>query len=444
MNLRILKAISFALLLTFFVSVLTHAQAFWGKRDNFVKVSGTHFTINNRPYYYIGTNFWAATNLAATATGRERLVRELDRLKNIGVANLRILGASEGPDSEPWRIVPALQAKPGVFNAELLAGLDFVLDEMHKRDMRAVICMNNFWHWSGGMAQYLRWAGASSIPYPPPHPKGSWDNYQRFTSQFYSNEKAIQLFENVLRTIITRKNSISGTEYINDPTIMAWELANEPRGMRNAGAFNTWIKRTARLIKTLDPNHLVTTGSEGETPWSLYTGMDFIENHQDSSIDYTTAHIWAQNFGWYDPANSNSYEKALEKVKAYFKDHVEKSKKLGKPLVIEEFGLARDKGSYDPMTSTEVRDFYYEMFFGEVLRSALQHNVLAGVNFWAWAGEGNPSIPYGSYWSKGDAFIGDPPHEPQGWYSVYATDASTLKVISKYTKGLWWIRWFYL
>ncbi len=52
---------------------------------------------------------------------------------------------------------------------------------------------------------------------------------------------------------------------------MAWELANEPRGFHNnAAAFNTWLDDTVAHIKSLDPNHLVTTGCEGDTPyWQL-------------------------------------------------------------------------------------------------------------------------------------------------------------------------------
>lgn len=33
-------------------------------------------------------------------------------------------------------------------------------------------------------------------------------------------------------------------------------------------------------------------------------------------------------------------------------------------------------------------------------------------------------------------FIGDPAHEPQGWYSVFESDASTLQLIKKYNLKL--------
>ena len=52
--------------------------------------------------------------------------------------------------------------------------------------MRAVVCLGNFWPWSGGMSQYLSWNGAGAIPYPPPAASGSWDVYQSYTEKFYS------------------------------------------------------------------------------------------------------------------------------------------------------------------------------------------------------------------------------------------------------------------
>jgi mannan endo-1,4-beta-mannosidase len=53
---------------------------------------------------------------------------------------------------------------------------------------------------------------------------------------------------------------------------------------------------------------------------------------------------------------------------------------------------------------------------------------LQGVNFWAWGGEGRPNNING-LWLPGNDFIGDPPHEFQGWYSVYDDDHSTNSVI---------------
>lgn len=55
----------------------------------------------------------------------------------------------------------------------------------------------------------------------------------------------------------------------------------------------------------------------------------------------------------------------------------------------------------------------------------------AGGNVWSWSGEGRPREA-GEDWAVGDRFTGDPPHERQGWYSIYDDDAGTLALIREY------------
>lgn len=401
--------------------------------DSFVRVKDGKFVKEGKPYFYLGANYWCGMNLGSAGEGgnRERLKRELDQMANIGITNLRIMALTEGPDGSPYRILPAVVDTPGMLKEELLIGLDFFLDEMSKRNMTAVVVLNNFWPWSGGMGQYLKWNGADSIPYPPPHPNGTWDGYQKFVAQFYSTPNAVAQYNDAVKKLLSRKNTINGKMYVEDPTIMAWELCNEPRGIDNTVVFNQWIDSTAALIKSVAPNQLVTTGSEGITGSPEYSGVEFDKNHDGENIDYTTAHIWIQNWNWYDPAKHDStYPAAKAKMLDYLKYHAEVSKKLGKPYVLEEFGIMRDNGSFDPAASTKNRDEYYRFAFEEVYKLA-QKGEASGVNFWAWGGEGRPAS-LASWWKKGDDLTGDPPHEPQGWYSVNNTDTATHAVIKEY------------
>lgn len=405
------------------------------KPTSFIEVRGNKFYKNNQPYTFLGTNFWYGMNLGSKGAGgdRPRLLRELDRLSALGVKNLRVVAGSEGPDTEPYRMLPSLQYAPGKYNQDVLEGLDFLLAEMAKRNMVAVMCMNDFWNWSGGMGQYLVWAGAAnSIPYPPPNPGGDWWKYQVFASQFYSNEKAVRLFDDHLRFIVNRKNSITGKLYKEDPAIFSWELGNEPRGVTNQTDFVAWVDRTAGLIKSLDKNHLVTTGSEGNTS-SPTSGTDIVKDHQSKNIDYATIHIWVQNWGLYDPAKPTAtYQPALDYALNYLTNHLQQAAQLNKPVVLEEFGISRDANNHASGTPVTVRDKYYAALFAAVATATkTPNNALAGVNFWAWAGEGRPKVAEG-LWHLGDNFIGDPPHESQGWYSVYDTDNSTKEVIKKY------------
>jgi mannan endo-1,4-beta-mannosidase len=213
---------------------------------------------------------------------------------------------------------------------------------------------------------------------------------------------------------------------------MAWELCNEPRGIDQVEVFNAWIDSTAAMIKSFAPKQLVTTGSEGYTASKEYSGTDFETGHDGPNIDYTTAHIWIQNWDWYNPAKHDStYPAAKQKMLDYLLEHAKLSKKLGKPYVLEEFGIMRDSGSFDPNATTKNRDTYYREVFEEVYKLALNGEA-CGVNFWAYGGEGRPAA-LASWWKKGDDLTGDPPHEPQGWYSVNHNDSTTIKVITEYT-----------
>jgi mannan endo-1,4-beta-mannosidase len=126
--------------------------------DGFVRREGTGFTRNGRPYRYAGANAWYLAWLGSdTKYGdRARLGRELDRLKAIGVGNVRLLaGAEESPVRNS--IKPGFEVKDGTLNTALLEGLDRAMAELGKRGMTAVLYITNNWEWSGGMMSRLYW-----------------------------------------------------------------------------------------------------------------------------------------------------------------------------------------------------------------------------------------------------------------------------------------------
>ncbi|REG94804.1 glycoside hydrolase 5 family protein [Flavobacterium aquicola] len=411
-------------------AVVISVLQFVSNAQSFIKAENGELIKEGKPYHYVGTNFWYGMNLAVS--DEERLIRELDRLNTLGVKNLRILAGSEGSLKTPWAVQPAMQKEPGIYNEKLWEGLDFLLAEMKKRDMTAVVCLNNFWPWSGGFAQYVSWANKNeSIPYPPPAENGDWRTYQHYSARFYSNKTAQKWFTNHIEKVLNRINSVTKIPYKKDATIMAWQLANEPEGSNNAEDYRKWIHETAKFIKNLDKNHLVSIGSEGNTP-SPANGTNFEKDHQSKYIDYCTFHLWVQNWGWYDPLKAKeTYDFAVEKANNYIDEHVKIAQKLNKPIVLEEFGISRDENSYESNSSVEVRDEYYKMIFEKIYSLSKTIPQVTGVNFWAWGGEGRPKTAM-SIWKIGDDLIGDPPHEFQGWYSVYDTDNHTLEIINEY------------
>ena len=133
---------------------------------------------------------------------------------------------------------------------------------------------------------------------------------------------------------------------------MAWELANEPRcgadGTRNLPRsadckpelLTAWTDELSTYIKSLDPYHLVTWGGEGgynrqsdDGFYNGYDGGDFDAELALKNIDFGTFHSYPD---W--------WSKTVEWTVQWIHDHGASQKKVGKPVVHEEYGwLTPDK-----------------------------------------------------------------------------------------------------
>lgn len=402
--------------------------------SSFVQVKNGKLSLDGKPYYFIGTNYWYGSLLGNSANGKQRLHEELDFLVKNGVTNLRVMVGAEGEGlilGIP-RVGPALQPKQGIFDTRAMEGLDYLLAEMSRRKMKAVLFFSNNWEWSGGFLQYLNWNGkvADSIL----NRKLSWDETRDIVSQFYACTGCVSDYKKQLQLIVNRTNSITQKKYIDDTAIMAWEIANEPRPMRPAAisAYKTFLSSMAAGIKAVDKNHLVTIGAEGDI------GTETLEvyeaTHADKNIDYLTIHIWPKNWAWYTGMlSADKFDSVLAKTKSYIDKHIASANKLGKPLVIEEFGLPRDGHAFSPGAATSFRDAYYRSIFSVMQFSVKDNGPVAGCNFWAFNGKARP-IPGQLFWKPGDDYMGDPPMEEQGLYGVFDSDNSTWKIIRSFAK----------
>ena len=408
-------------------------------RSPFVTVRNHKLYVNDDPYYFVGTNYWYGSLLGIKRDknrGIDRLRKELDFLKANGVSNLRLMAGAEGSGmiNGVVRVGPPLQPRQGEFSEEVLSGLDLVLSEMGKRGMRAVVFLSNNWEWSGGFQQYLDWSGL--VPDALRTRRLTWDEQRDTVSKFYGCEPCVRSYARQVNLILDRTNRYNNRKYTEDPTVMAWELANEPRPMRPAAAdaYRQWIRDVAAMIKAKDRNHLVTIGHEG------YMGTEdmklYEEIHADKNVDYLTVHIWPKNWGWFAGHKvSEGFPGVTEKTLDYIRQHLPVAERLNKPLVIEEFGLPRDDHSFDPGAPTSLRDAYYSKIFSVVEKQLGANGHIAGVNFWAFGGTAKP-VRGRTFWKEGDDYMGDPPMEEQGLNTVFDTDESTWKLIRAFSKSL--------
>jgi mannan endo-1,4-beta-mannosidase len=410
--------------------------------DAFIRVEGTQLMLDGTPYLFAGTNmcFGAYLGAAGPSGQRARLIRELDMLLACGITNCRVMASSEA-SVLPAAVRPPIVRAPGDTDEDLLCGLDFLLAALADRGMHAVLYLTNFWDWSGGMSSYNAWTDGGAVP-SVPGPGNSWEALVDYTAAFYANAEANALYRAQVERIVTRTNTVNGRVYRDDPAIMAWQLANEPRpglhgarGEKNLPAFFRWIAEAAAFIHAIDPNHLVSTGSEG-TEGCLGSDDHFITAHSAVHIDYLTFHLWPYNWRWFDPLRADAtLPEARERSRAYVRRHGDLARRLGKPIVLEEFGLTRDHGAVEAGTPTVARDGFFA-FVGEVLLKEMRGGApLAGSNFWTWGGEGH-APPVESDAGPTASAPGDPPHEPQGLNSVYDTDNSTLAVVQDHARHM--------
>jgi len=330
------KNISLAILLF----LLATAQPV--RAQDFVRVYGTQFTLDGKPFYYAGANTYYLGIDQNTTQGQ--IDEVLNDAKAMGLSVIRTWGFNDGPGG--------LQTSPGAYNETIFAKLDYTINKAADLGLKLIIPFVNNWDDYGGMNQYVSWVGA-----------GSHDD-------FYSNTICKDYYKDHINTLLNRVNSINGLTYKNDPTIMAWELANEATGSSST-TLKSWISEMSLYVKSIDSNHLLTTGVDGRE-MALFRKF-----HKDmTAVDFATMHIYP-----------DYWHLDLEAARQYVDERiVEANTMLRMPVILEEFGKYRDTSPPvpDPAVSTggtghtATRDRFYQDLY-----TVVRENHGAGSNFWS-------------------------------------------------------------
>ncbi|KAJ1903401.1 hypothetical protein LPJ81_003079 [Coemansia sp. IMI 209127] len=421
----------------------------------FVTADGPRLMCNGSAYRVSGANYWQAMNLGmagGASSDRPRVLQDLETLASYGVNMVRIMAASEGSQygEAPDRMHPVLMVSPGVYNEDVFEGLDWVLAQLPRYNMTATVSLANYWTWSGGIPQYVSWATDTEIPYPAQWDPlnqifegGDYETFLAYANRFYADEsiyKTVQAwYRSHVRAVVERVNSVTGIQYKDDPTIMAWELMNEPQiidAVEGERLLFRWIDESAKLIRSIDPQHLVTSGAESKNGARWFDVM-----HRSPHISLASCHFWPLNWGYYnatDPTTA-SVAYSIDKMREFVHLNSKWALELGIPTVLFEYGMMRDNWgefagtrAYSPDAPVTHRNMFYSAVAdcANELSASGGHGAVAGSAFWAYAGLARPpKIP-----TTNITWTGDPPHEPPGWNSVYDKDVETLDIIKRATR----------
>jgi mannan endo-1,4-beta-mannosidase len=262
-------------------------------------------------------------------------------------------------DLADWPRTHPLRWAPGKWNEEAFVHLDNVIAEAARNNLLVQLCLANWWRDTGGVTQYLRWAGITDAA-DEKFPFGI--NPER-AMLFYTNDETRRLYREHLERLATRRNTVTGVLYRDDPHIFGWELMNEAQAVTSRWPERrAWIAEMSAYLKSLDPNHIIAPGD-----WGYRTAAErreWLLDHQLPNVDYCDVHTYPV------PDTDVSIDSPAA-LREFIDNRAAAAFSIKKPLVFGEFGMGVE--GYKGFSRTD----WYRAFFESNVRAGA-----AGAMFW--------------------------------------------------------------
>lgn len=332
--------------------------------QEFVRRAGPGLLLNGKPFFCVGANaYYLQYAVAHGSTAEAQQV--LSDATGSGLSVVRTWAFHDSPDSSDPAV---LQVHPGSYNGAGLRALDTVIALAKTAGIRLILPLVNGWDDYGGMNQYVRWrsegwGGAPPVAkrrYEDAEVNGLVRNgrgaFYRVAltptlghDDFYTDPLIRSWYKQYVAMIIQRVNTVTGIANRDEPAILAWELANEPRSSDRSGeTVRWWLSEMSAFVKSLDGNHLVGSGEEGmdisatgfpatsrTAPAWLFdgsAGISFLRNTAIPFLDFASIHLYSDSWGL--PAGGGN---------SWIREHARGASAENKPLVLGEFGVRTDR-----------------------------------------------------------------------------------------------------
>lgn len=351
--------------------------------SSFVEVQNSNFTLDNETFHFAGTNAYYLPNYEKLNSSV--VDRAFDLFEDTGVSVVRMWGFYDGFDCGYSRSDPdenVIQTAPGEFSEEALQDLDNVIAKGKEHGVKFIIPFINYWDELGGICQYNTWAGAS--------------NPSTNMEFFLSNSETQKWYKEYIDMLLNRVNTVTGVAYKDEPAIFAWQIMNEGR---NSGGdpkvLRDWYQEMAQYIKSIDSNHMVSTGEEGfdegtpteysvddynnKYPLQSENGTSYVQNTAIPEIDFGSAHWYPNEFGLGETVDDDM----ITAQHAWLSDHKEIAESHGKPFVLGEYGYP---GFADENVHAMYDDLYQHAESIDLDGSLLWQLVADGTKCWEFGG----------------------------------------------------------
>ncbi|HXL73161.1 MAG TPA: hypothetical protein VN963_06000, partial [bacterium] len=199
------------------------------------------------------------------------------KAKAAGVEAIKTNAFSLAPASQP------IQTGPDQWDEKALVQLDQVTAQAQKAGLKLILSLSADDGPEGGKAAYAGWVGS-------PNP-----------GVFYLNFQCKGWYEDYVKMLMGRMNSVTGVTYGAHPAILAWDLMDSPQNSQgDAGTVNQWIADMAAFVKTLSPHALVAVTLNPLAPGiavDLAAGQPGVDFVLDRPTNTLSAMKWSQQIG---------------------------------------------------------------------------------------------------------------------------------------------------
>ena len=305
------------------------------RSTSFVKASGTSFTVDGKPFFVTGINNYYLPYATET-----EVTTVLDDAVALGANVVRtflvpVIGSPDDDSTTIWKFrnhrTDSLNVngnfllywdngtnEMGINEAQNgIPKIDFLITEVKKRQLRLIIAFLDFWDFTGGIQQIVAWYNKEYLSLL----KLKGFPFARDDHFFFADPRTRKDYQRWVQYVVNRINPQTGVRYRDDPTIMAWELANEANAKPDQLRL-TWTEEMAAFVKQNDPNHLVGSGN---------ASIDLKEfDISLPAIDFGTWHGYPKYL-----------QLSVDKLDRLISQYCNGAAKYQKPVLLEEFGFAR-------------------------------------------------------------------------------------------------------
>jgi endo-1,4-beta-mannosidase len=267
--------------------------------QTFVEANGPNFQLNGSRFRFVGAN---AEYLPYVS---DEVVEDVfNRAQSMGITVIRTWGFGDGCEdkSDPDCAIQSRYFHPrmGVYNDSAFEHFDRIVMEAKNHNIRLIVPLVNNWPEYGGIPQYVCWLKAYN---PDDDPKCSIKPMvDSIHDRFYDDPRIKSMYRLYVNHFVNHMNTLTGIRYADDPTIMAWELINEPRARSDPSGniLHNWIAEMSSYLAGVAPHQLIGTGEEG---WYIMS-QDAVKGIEWQTYPYN---YWHYGVNWIPNSCVNSW-----------------------------------------------------------------------------------------------------------------------------------------